>query len=49
MEVYAITVVGSLAGAMGAFLVNRGAEIEQIAARSKNAAEHHRVHGTSAG
>lgn len=49
MEVYAITIVASLAGAMGAFLVKRGAEIEQAAERAKNAAEHHRVHGTTAG
>jgi hypothetical protein len=49
MEVYAITVVASLAGAMGAFMVKRGAEIELAAERAKNAAEHHRVHGTTAG
>jgi hypothetical protein len=48
MEVYAITVVASLAGAMGAFMVKRGAELEQAADRAKNAAEH-RVHGTTAG
>jgi hypothetical protein len=34
MEVYAITVVGSLAGAMGAFLVRRGHELEQVAAKA---------------
>jgi hypothetical protein len=31
MELYAITVVATLAGAMGAFLVKRGREIEQAA------------------
>jgi len=31
MEVYAITVVATLAGAMGAFLVKRGREMEQAA------------------
>ncbi len=31
MEIYAITVVASLAGAMGAFLVKRGHELEQAA------------------
>ena len=31
MEVYAITVMASLAGAMGAFLVKRGHELEQAA------------------
>jgi hypothetical protein len=49
MEVYAITVVASLAGAMGAFMVKRGAEIEQAAERAKNAAEQKSVHGTTAG
>jgi hypothetical protein len=49
MEVYAITVVASLAGAMGAFMTKRGAELEQAAERAKNAAEHHRVRGTTAG
>jgi hypothetical protein len=49
MEVYAITVVASLAGAMGAFMTKRGAELEQAAERAKNAAEHHRGHGTTAG
>jgi len=37
MEVYAITVVASLAGAMGAFMVKRGAEIEQATERAKHA------------
>ena len=49
MEVYAITVVASLAGAMGAFMVKRGAEIEQAADRAKHAAEQRRVHGATAG
>jgi hypothetical protein len=31
MEIYAITVIGSLAGAMGAFLVKRGHELERAA------------------
>jgi hypothetical protein len=31
MEVYAITVIGSLAGALGAFLVKRGEEIDAAA------------------
>jgi hypothetical protein len=31
MEIYAITVVATLAGAMGAFLVKRGREMEQAA------------------
>jgi hypothetical protein len=35
MEVYAITVIGSLAGAMGAFLVKRGRELEQAAAQAQ--------------
>ena len=38
MEIYAITVVASLAGAMGAFMVKRGEELERAAARVKNAA-----------
>ncbi len=42
MEVYAITVVASLAGAMGAFMVKRGAELEHAAERAKSAVEHHR-------
>lgn len=41
MEIYAITVVASLAGAMGAFMVKRGAEIEQAAEKAKGAAELH--------
>jgi hypothetical protein len=49
MEIYAITVVATLAGAMGAFLVKRGAEIEQAADRAKAAAEHGGVHGSTAG
>ncbi len=32
MEAYAITVIGSLAGALGAFLVTRGHELDQAAA-----------------
>ena len=43
MEVYAITVVASLAGAMGAFMVKRGAELERAAAAAKNASERHRA------
>lgn len=35
MEVYAITVVASLAGAMGAFLVKRGHELEKGAAQAQ--------------
>jgi uncharacterized membrane protein YjjB (DUF3815 family) len=34
MEAYAITVIASLAGAMGAFLVKRGRELEQVAAEA---------------
>jgi hypothetical protein len=49
MEIYAITVVASLAGAMGAFMVKRGAEIDQAAAKAKQAAEHHAGQGTAAG
>ncbi len=37
MEVYAITVVASLAGALGAFMVKRGAELELAAEAAKNA------------
>jgi hypothetical protein len=48
MEVYAITVVATLAGAMGAFMVKRGAELEQ-AAKAKNAVEHDRDRGTTVG
>jgi hypothetical protein len=35
MEVYAITVIAGLAGAMGAFLVKRGHELEQVAATAQ--------------
>jgi hypothetical protein len=31
MEIYAITVIGSLAGALGAFLVKRGEELDNVA------------------
>lgn len=31
MEIYAITVIGTLAGALGAFLVKRGEELDQAA------------------
>jgi hypothetical protein len=47
MEIYAITVVASLAGAMGAFMVKRGAEIEQAAEKEKRAAERHRGQGAN--
>ena len=30
MEIYAITVIGSLAGALGAFLVKRGEELDAV-------------------
>jgi hypothetical protein len=33
MEIYAITVIASLAGALGAFLVKRGEEIDGAAKR----------------
>jgi hypothetical protein len=33
MEVYAITVIATLAGAMGTFLVRRGHELDQVAAK----------------
>jgi hypothetical protein len=33
MEVYAITVIATLAGAMGTFLVRRGHELDQLAAK----------------
>lgn len=33
MEIYAITVIGSLAGALGAFLVKRGEELDAAAKR----------------
>ena len=49
MEIYAVTVVATLAGARGAFLVKRVSEIDQAAERTKNAAEHHRVAETTAG
>jgi hypothetical protein len=35
MEIYAITVIGSLAGALGAFLVKRGEEIDAAAKAAK--------------
>jgi hypothetical protein len=38
MEAYAITVVASLAGAIGAFLVKRGRELEQAAEEVKHEA-----------
>ena len=38
MELYAITVVASLAGMLGAFLVKRGRELEGESARSTRAA-----------
>jgi hypothetical protein len=31
MEIYAITVIGALAGALGAFLIKRGEELEAAA------------------
>jgi hypothetical protein len=34
MEVYAITVIGALAGALGAFLVKRGEELDAAAKRT---------------
>jgi ABC-type phosphate/phosphonate transport system permease subunit len=34
MEIYAITVIGSLAGALGAFLVKRGEELDTAAKRA---------------
>jgi hypothetical protein len=49
MEVYAITVVASLAGAMGAFMVKRGAEMEHAAERTEHAARQHSAHGPTAG
>jgi hypothetical protein len=49
MEIYAITVVASLAGAMGAFMVKRGAEIDQAAKRTEHAAQQSRVRGHTAG
>src|SRR5947209_19136712 len=38
MELYAITVIASLAGAMGAFLVKRGRELEEAAKRAEHIA-----------
>jgi hypothetical protein len=35
MEVYAITVIATLAGAMGTFLVRRGHEQDQVAAQKQ--------------
>jgi hypothetical protein len=35
MEIYAITVVATLAGALGAFLVKRGEELDQAAKATK--------------
>lgn len=37
MEVYAITVIASLAGAIGAFLGKRGRELDQLAEKAKPA------------
>ena len=37
MELYAITVIASLAGALGAFLVKRGEEIDAAAKQAKKA------------
>ena len=37
MEIYAITVIGSLAGALGAFLIKRGEEIDAAAKHTKHA------------
>ena len=34
MEIYAITVIGALAGALGAFLVKRGEELDAAAKRA---------------
>src|ERR1700761_8048028 len=36
MEIYAITVIASLAGALGAFLVKRGEEIDAAAKRTSH-------------
>lgn len=36
MEIYAISVVGGLAGSLGAFLINRGEELEQEADEAKH-------------
>lgn len=38
MEAYAITVIAGLAGALGAFMVKRGHELEQAAKNAKQAA-----------
>lgn len=38
MEAYAITVIAGLAGAIGAFMVKRGNELEQAAEKVKHAA-----------
>jgi hypothetical protein len=38
MEAYAITVVASLAGAIGAFMIKRGHELEQAAEKAKQLA-----------
>jgi hypothetical protein len=38
MEIYAITVVGALAGALGAFLIKRGEELDAAAGTAKKAA-----------
>jgi hypothetical protein len=35
MEIYAITVIASLAGALGTFLVRRGHELDQAAAKKQ--------------
>ena len=35
MEIYAITVIGSLAGALGAFLIKRGEELDAAAAKPR--------------
>ncbi len=37
MEIYAITVIGALAGALGAFLVKRGEELDAAAKHAKHA------------
>lgn len=38
MEIYAITVIATLAGSIGAFLVKRGHELEEEAKRAEHAA-----------
>jgi hypothetical protein len=35
MEIYAISVVGGIAGSLGAFLIKRGEELEQAAEKAK--------------